>query len=103
MVSVENGRTRLTATDKLGQLAGAYFGGMMGGTSSVPIIAPILAGVWLGPVGVLAGLGVSVGFLATTFTGARALFKRGARKRAEALQTIFDALATEISSRLRPT
>jgi len=99
-VRVREGRTELVVEDKLKRLAGALFGGIMGGTSSVTICAPIVAGIWLGPIGVLAGLGVSAAWLGTTFTGARALFKRGARKRAEKLQTLFDAVGAEIERML---
>lgn len=95
-VSVRDGKTSLLVTDSLGQLAGGLYGGLGGGLGGgaimVPIIAflsmpamiPIAVGTWLGGV----------------FLGTRAIFKRAARRRAEALEKLFSALVIEISQRI---
>ncbi len=92
-VSVRDGRTKLTVTDKLGPLAGAMFGGVGGGVGGGTIIVPILAGgalfAPLIPVFLLGWLGAS-------WFGSRAIFKRVARRRANQLQRVFDALVEEI-------
>ena len=95
-VSVRDGRTSLLVTDSLGQLAGGLYGGLGGGLGGgaimVPIIAflsmpaliPVAVGTWLGGV----------------FLGTRAIFKRAARRRQDALEHLFTALVEEISRRL---
>jgi hypothetical protein len=95
-VTGRDGVTVLTATDHLGTLAGALYGalggGVGGGASAAPIFASIAVPV-LTPVFVLAWLGGIYG-------GIRAVFRRAARRRAAKLQTVFDALAAEIDSKL---
>jgi hypothetical protein len=91
-VVVRDGITTLTATDRLGQLAGALYGGLGGGLGGGGLAAPILASIAvpiLTPVFVL-------GWLGSVFAGTRMLFRRAARRRAEALQRLFDAVAAEI-------
>ncbi len=98
-VSVREGRTVLTVSDRLGPLAGALYGGIGGGVGAggmslpigiavgalhAPVLAPVFALVWLGSV----------------FAGARALFKSRGKHRAARLQTLFDALAGDIAARI---
>jgi hypothetical protein len=92
-VSVRDGKTRITATDRLSQLAGALFGGIGGGVGGGAIIAPILATAAmpaLGPVFFL-------GWFGSVYAGTRMLFKRIARRRAEQLQQVFEAVCEEIA------
>jgi hypothetical protein len=94
-IATKDGTTTLTATDRLGALAGALHGGIGGGvgggTLALPIVgalaAPALAPVFVGGWLALAG---------GTYLGTRALFRVMARRRAEALQRVFDAVAGEI-------
>jgi hypothetical protein len=53
-------------------------------TMSVPVLIPIAVVGWLGGV----------------FLGARAIYKRAARRRAERLQELFAAVATAIEKRI---
>lgn len=97
-VSVRDGKTSLFVGDTLGQLAGAIYGGVGGGVGggaimlpivaclSMPALIPVAVGAWLGGV----------------FVGTRALFKRAARRRGEALERLFAALVTEISAKIVP-
>ena len=94
-VGVKDGKTTLTATDRLGNLAGAIYGGFGGGLGGGGIILPLLP-VMLGapflvPVTV-------VGWLGGVFLGSRSLYRRAARKRAEQMQQVFDALSAEITA-----
>jgi hypothetical protein len=96
-VTVRDGATTLTVTDRLSGLAGAIYGGVGGGVGggglSLPIIAsaavPVLTPVFL------------LGWLGGVFLGARAIFKRAAHRRAQALQQLFDALVADIEAGLR--
>jgi hypothetical protein len=95
-VVVRDGATTLQVTDQLGALAGAIYGGVGGGVGggglAVPIVlsaaapppAPVILGAWF----------------AGVFGLTRALYKRGARRRATQLQALFDALAEEIEHAL---
>jgi hypothetical protein len=57
------------------------------------VFGAVFGALWLGPaVAVVA----PVVWFSMTFTGARALFKRRARKRAERLQRLFDAVSGAI-------
>jgi hypothetical protein len=102
-VTIRDGTTQLIVSDRLGQLAGALYGGVGGGVGGGAIMLPILASIgapYLAPL-------IFAGWFGGVYAGARALFKRGARKRAERVQAVFDALADEIqrtlSSLPRPT
>ncbi|MDB4961588.1 MAG: hypothetical protein JWP01_1587 [Myxococcales bacterium] len=95
-VSVKDGRTTLVATDRLGQLAGGLYGGIGGGVGGGTAFVPVMA---LLSVPVLIPVAL-VGWLGTVFLGTRAIFKRAARRRAEALQQVFDAVVAEISARI---
>jgi len=95
-VSVRNGQTRLEVKDRLGQLAGVIFGAIGGGVGGGAIMAPIGASIlvpYLAPVFAVAWFG---GF----YFALRKLFKSRARKRAEALQSVFDRVDAEISKTL---
>lgn len=96
-VSVKDNVTSLSVTEQLGPLAGAWFGGGLGGIGGGGIIAPIgatLAMPMLAPVWFAAWFG---GIYAIV----RQLFKRSAKKRAEALQQLYDMLEREIEQALQ--
>lgn len=92
MVSVRDGKTRVQATDRLAQMVGALYGGIGGGigggavvlpilaVTAMPVLAPLVFGAWFGGV----------------YAGTRALFRRTARRRAVALQQVFDAACAEV-------
>ncbi|MGE5185023.1 MAG: hypothetical protein ACM31C_23300 [Acidobacteriota bacterium] len=97
-VAVKAGRTTVIATDRLGQLAGAIYGGFGGGIGggglmlplglamiTMPMLAPVLVAGWLGGV----------------FVAARALFKHNARHRADLLARVFDATVAKVDAGLR--
>jgi hypothetical protein len=92
-VSVRDGVTRILATDKLGQLAGALYGGLGGGVGGGAVMAPIAATI---AVPVLAPL-FFIGWFGGVYWGTRAIFKRVARRRAEQLQQLFDAVCAEVA------
>ncbi len=97
-VSVRDGRTVVTLHDRLGGLAGAYWGGVGGGVGggaiSAPIMLPIAAGApALIPVFVL-------GWLGAIFVGVRSLYKRSAKKRAVHMQKLFDAICIAVEAKL---
>ncbi|MGE0548511.1 MAG: hypothetical protein AB7O24_16635 [Kofleriaceae bacterium] len=95
-VMVREGKTTLTATDRLGPLAGAYYGGVGGGVGGGGLILPILATT---AVPVLAPV-FFLGWFGGAFWASRALFRRTARRRATELQKLFDALAVDIENAL---
>jgi hypothetical protein len=95
-VTVRDGTTALTVTDRLAGLAGAIYGGVGGGVGGGGLSLPLLASVAmpvLTPVFVL-------GWLGGVFLGARAIYKRAARRRAVALQQLFDLLVADIERAL---
>ncbi len=96
-VTIRDGTTTLTVTDRLAGLAGAIYGGVGGGVGggggfSLPIIAstalPVLAPVFI------------LGWLGAVFLGTREIYKRAARRRAGALQQLFDVLVVDIEHQL---
>ena len=96
-VSVKDNVTSLSVTDRLGALAGVWFGGLGGGVGGGGIMAPIGATIAmpvLAPVWFAAWFG---GFYALS----RRLFKRSAKKRAEALQQLYDIVEREIEQALQ--
>ena len=95
-VSIKDGRTNLIVTDRLGQLAGALYGGIGGGVGGGAIMLPILASMAM-PVAIPV---IVLDWFGGIYAGTRALFKRSARKRAENLQRVFDAVAAEIGKTL---
>jgi hypothetical protein len=96
-LTIRDGITTLTITDRLSSLAGKIYGGIGGGVGGgglgLPIVATSAIPV-LGPVFIL-------GWLGSVFLGARAVYKRAARRRAILLQQLFDALALDIERVLR--
>lgn len=92
-VSVRDGVTKVLATDRLSQLAGALYGGIGGGVGGGGISAPILATF---AVPVLAPV-FFVGWFGGVYWATRALYKRAARRRAEGLQRLFDAVCEEVA------
>lgn len=95
-LTVRDGQTTLTITDRLGALAGALFGGVGGGVGGGGLIAPLAATI---AVPVLAPVFI-LGWLGGIYAGTRALFRRTARRRAEGMQQLFDALVPEIEARI---
>ncbi|HEX7844090.1 MAG TPA: hypothetical protein VF469_41730 [Kofleriaceae bacterium] len=95
-VSVRGDTTTLTVTDRLDGLTGAIYGGIGGGVGvgglSLPILAAIAVPV-LTPVFIL-------GWLGGVFLGTRQIYLRTARRRAVALQQLFDALVGDIERAL---
>ncbi len=95
-VAIHDGVTDLVVTDSLGQLAGGVYGGFGGGVGGGAIAVPIFAAISMPvliPVTVVAWLG-------GVFLGARAIYKRAARRRAIKLQDLFAALSVEIEKRI---
>lgn len=95
-VTVRDGGTTLTVTDRLAGLAGAIYGGVGGGVGGGGLSLPILAAT---AVPVLAPVFI-LGWLGGVFLGTRAIYKRAARRRAVALQQLFDALVADIEGTL---
>jgi hypothetical protein len=96
-VTVRDGATTLTVTDRLGGLMGAIYGGVGGGVGGGGLSVPIMASAavpYLAPVFIL-------GWLGGVFLGARAIYKRAATRRAVALQQLFDVLVDDIEQALR--
>lgn len=96
-VTVRDGATTLTVTDRLGGLAGAIYGGVGGGVGGGGLGLPILASI---TVPVLAPVFI-LGWLGGVFFGSRAIYLRAAKNRAIALQQLFDALVGDIERGLR--
>jgi hypothetical protein len=96
-VTVRDGNTTLTVTDRLAGLAGAIYGGVGGGVGGGGLSLPILAST---AVPILAPIFI-LGWLGGVFLGARAIYKRAASRRAVALQQLFDALVGDIERALR--
>jgi hypothetical protein len=98
-IAVKDGKTTLVVADHLGQLAGGIYGGVGGGVGGGAMIVPLALSHFfipaLVPVFVL-------GWLGGVFAGTRAIFKRAARRRAERVQQLFDAVAAEIEAVLKP-
>lgn len=96
-VTVRDGTTTLTVTDRLAGLAGAIYGGVGGGVGGGGISLPIMASIavpYLAPV-------FLVGWLGGVFVGTRAIYRRAARRRAVALQQLFDALEADVARVIR--
>ncbi len=97
-VVIKDGRTTLTATDQLKALAGGIYGGVGGGVGGGGIMLPVFASIampMLIPV-------IVVGWIGGVVLGARALYKRASRKRAERLQVVFDGVAAWVAAKIPP-
>lgn len=92
-VSVRDGVTRVVVTDRLSALAAALYGGIGGGVGGGAIMLPILA---TAAVPVLAPV-FFVGWLGGVFGGTRLIYKRVARRRAEQMQQLFEAVCEEVA------
>jgi hypothetical protein len=97
-VTVRDGVTTLTVTDRLGGLAGAIYGGVGGGVGGGGLSLPIMAA---SAVPVLAPVFI-LGWLGGVFLGAREIYLRSVRRRAVTLQQLFDALSGDIERALAP-
>jgi hypothetical protein len=93
-VMIKDGQTTLTVTDRLANLAGGLYGGIGGGVGGGGLVIPIMASI---AVPVLAPVFLA-GWLGGVIGGARALFKHVARRRAIAVQQLFDALVADIDA-----
>ena len=98
-VTVKSGRTKLAVTDNLGQLAAAIHVGIGVGAGSVLAVGGAGAAIALASPLVVPVL--AVGVIGAMFGGTRALYRRGANKRAENLQRLFDGVRAEIERTLR--
>jgi hypothetical protein len=96
-VSVRDGKTRLEAKERLGQLAGVIYGAIGGGVGGGAIMAPIGLGMATMPVLIPVFI---AGWLGAFYGGMRKLYKSRARKRAEALQRVFEQVDAEITKKL---
>lgn len=95
-LSIRDGRTTVVATDNLGQLAGGVYGGFGGGVGGGGMMIPIVA---LHTIPVLIPVGIAA-WLGGVFFGARAIYKRAAHRRAEALHELFEAVSAEVAARI---
>lgn len=95
-VTVRDGATTLTVTDRLAGLAGAIYGGVGGGVGGGGLSLPILAAA---AVPVLAPVFI-LGWLGGVFLGTREIYLRSAQRRAIALQRLHDALVDDIERAL---
>ncbi|MEO8333513.1 MAG: serine/threonine-protein kinase [bacterium] len=95
-VSASAGRTVIRAEERLSQIAGVYFGGLVGGVGG---------GLGFGSIGVTRGtlhspvlaLCFTSGTVVAAYLGARTLFKRVARRRADELESLVARLAVQVS------
>ena len=100
-VAVKDGRTTLTATDELKQLAGGIYGGVGGGVGGGGLVLPLFAAVMASPALIPV---IVVGRFGGVLLGARALYKRASHKRAVRLQIVFDGVSAVIAAKIpRPT
>jgi hypothetical protein len=98
-VVIKDGQTTLRATDQLKALAGGIYGGIGGGVGGGGIVLPVFAALAL-PVMIPVIVGAWVGGV---LLGARAIYKRASRKRAERLQVVFDAVSALIKAKIAAT
>jgi hypothetical protein len=98
-IVIKDGRTTLTVTDELKRLAGGVYGGVGGGVGGGGIIIPALAAIAM-PVLIPV---IAVGWFGGVLLGARAIYLRAARKRAERLQVVFDGVAAALATKVPRT
>lgn len=96
-ITVRGTTTKLEASDRLGQLAGVTYGAIGGGVGGGMLALPIFAAIAINPL--LTPVFIA-GWVGGWWTGMRKLFKRGAHRRAEKLQKVFEICEREIESRL---
>jgi hypothetical protein len=97
-VTSRDGATAIRVEERLGNLAGAVYGGIGGGVGGGALGLPIMAAVFLGPVGALA----IPAWLGGWWLGVRAIYRRAARQRAERLQALTEELAAVVDRRAGP-
>ena len=86
----------LTVTDELKRLAGGVYGGVGGGVGGGGIVLPALAAIAM-PVLIPV---IAAGWFGGILLGARAIYLRAARKRAERLQVVFDGVAAALATKV---
>lgn len=100
-VLVRDGRTAIHVIEKLKDLAGGLFGGIMGGGGGGSM-GPML-GVGLGALhSPLAAVGLIVSMLGVAYTTARTIYTRLVRKRRETLEQLTKLLADQARKSLAP-
>jgi hypothetical protein len=97
-VTSRDGAIAIRVEERLGNLAGAIYGGIGGGVGGGGLGLPVMAAVFLGPVGALA----IPAWLGGWWLALRGIYKRVAHGRAERLQALADELAELIARRARP-
>ena len=95
-VVIKDGRTTVTATDELKHLAGGIYGGIGGGVGGGGIALPVFAAI---AVPIMIPL-IVAGWIGGVFLGARAVFLRASRKRAERLQLVFDGVSAAVAQKI---
>lgn len=100
-VLVRDGRTTIHVIEKLKDLAGGLFGGIMGGGGGGSI-GPML-GVGMGALhSPLAAIGLVLGMFGVSYTTARTIYTRLVRKRRETLEQLTKLLADQARKSLAP-
>jgi serine/threonine-protein kinase len=100
-VLVRDGRTTIHVIEKLKDLAGGLFGGIMGGGGGGSI-GPML-GVGMGALhSPFAAVGLVLGMFGVAYTTARTIYTRLVRKRRETLEELTKLLAEQARKSLAP-
>ncbi len=100
-VLVRDGRTSIYVSERLKDLAGGLFGGIMGGGGG-GMIGPSIGMGMEGLGSGFAAVGIALGFIGVAYTVARTIFTRIVRKRRETLQQLTDKLAEQARRSLAP-
>ena len=100
-VLVRDGRTAIYVGERLKDLAGGLFGGIMGGGGGGMIGPSIGMGVE-GLGSGFAAVGIAFGFIGVAYTVARTIFTHIVRKRRETLQQLTEKLAEQARRSLAP-
>jgi hypothetical protein len=94
-VSSKNGETTIRVEERLGNLAGGIWGGVMGGAgATIASFAGVGGGIALGPIAAVLGIG---GGLLLSYGGTRAIYEKAYNSRAEQLQALFGAVTDVVS------
>lgn len=100
-VLVRDGRTAIHVSEKLRDLAGGLYGGIMGGGGGGSI-GPML-GVGIGALhSPFAAVGLALGMVGVLYTTARTIYTRIVRKRRETLEQLTTFLADQARKSLAP-
>lgn len=100
-VLVRDGRTSIYVSERLKDLAGGLFGGIMGGGGG-GMIGPSMGMGIEGLGSPLAAVGIGLGFVGLAYTIARTIFTRIVRKRRETLQGLTEKLAEQARRSVAP-